>query len=44
MAEGAVWPYGLGIGVIILIAVVTVALRQKKNATLILTFNLLPKL
>jgi len=31
MAEAAVWPYGLGIAVFILIAVVTVALRKKRK-------------
>ena len=31
MAEAAIWPYGLGIAVFILIAVVTVALRRKES-------------
>jgi len=31
MAEAAVWPYGLGIAVFVIIAVVTVALRKKRK-------------
>jgi len=31
MAEAAVWPYGLGIAVFIVIAVVTMALRKKRK-------------
>ncbi len=31
MAEAAIWPYGLGITVFVIIAVVTVALRKKRK-------------
>jgi hypothetical protein len=31
VAEAAVWPYGLGIAVFVIIAVVTVALRKKRK-------------
>jgi len=44
MAEAAVWLYGLGIAVFILIAGSYCGFTEKKKATLILVFNLLPKL